>query len=330
MKEETRETGKCMAGTIMATEVEKRIFEHKCYEAYRLYWMLSHGNTLQELSGAINSLAAELVETDPVSAATDGDSTRRLMENAEQSFLCDSGFCGAVWANKEKFLSEEFCDPDYMKTLLSLRSDGDEMWKFYQAHYMPDSSEGKKPYTNQELFHVLCEQVEMPEHLQSAMPADDIRSIKRADGLFWNRLEFGNSGNIHLEIGLEYFNPEHEIIDLGCFLTQDTSLQAIEDMGKLLADLVYVMNDLVKNNREDFEWEGYRICGIKEDGQPSYASRYHQIGLTMYEVGKLLKSYPYVQLFDYSEHTESYYCTGKDNALVKCKTLEECKQKRVS
>lgn len=47
----------------------------------------------------------------------------------------------------------------------------------------------------------------------------------------------------------------------------------------------------------------------------------------MYEVGKLLKSYPYVQLFDYSEHTESYYCTGKDNALVKCKTLEECKQK---
>lgn len=252
------------------------------------------------------------------------------MENAEQSFLCDSGFCGAVWANKEKFLSEEFCDPDYMKTLLSLRSDGDEMWKFYKAHYMPDSSGGKKPYTNQELFHVLCERVEMPEHLQSAMPADDVRSIKRADGLFWNRLEFGNSGNIYLEIGLEYFNPEHEIIDLGCFLTQDTSLQAIEDMGKLLADLVYVMDDLVKNNREDFEWEGYRICGIKEDGQPSYASRYHQIGLTMYEVGKLLKSYPYVQLFDYSEHTESYYCTGKDNALVKCKTLEECKQKRVS
>ena len=158
MKEETRETGKCMAGTIMATEVEKRIFEHKCYEAYRLYWMLSHGNTLQELSGAINSLAAELVETDSVSAATDGDSTRRLMENAEQSFLCDSGFCWAVWANKEKFLSEEFCDPDYMKTLLSLRSDGDEMWKFYKAHYMPDSSGGKKPYTNQELFHVLCEQ----------------------------------------------------------------------------------------------------------------------------------------------------------------------------
>lgn len=330
MKEETRETGKCMAGTIMATEVEKRIFEHKCYEAYRLYWMLSHGNTLQELSGAINSLAAELVETDPVSAATDGDSTRRLMENAEQSFLCDSGFCGAVWANKEKFLSEEFCDPDYMKTLLSLRSDGDEMWKFYQAHYMPDSSGGKKTYTNQELFHVLREQVEMPEHLQSAMPADDVRSIKRADGLFWNRLEFGNSGNIYLEIGLEYFNPEHEIIDLGCFLTQDTSLQAIEDMGKLLADLVYVMDDLVKKHREDFEWEGYRICGIKDDGQPSYASRYYQIGLTMHEVGKLLKSYPYVRLFNYSEHTESYYCTGKDNALVKCKTLEECKQKRMS
>ena len=94
MKEETRETGKCMAGTIMATEVEKRIFEHKCYEAYRLYWMLSHGNTLQELSSTVNSLAAELVETDPISAATDGDSTRRLMENAEQHFHATPDFVG--------------------------------------------------------------------------------------------------------------------------------------------------------------------------------------------------------------------------------------------
>lgn len=330
MKEETRETGKCMAGTVMDTEAEKRIFEHECYETYRLYWILSGKKTLKELSGAIRILAAELVETDRVSTVTDGDGTRHLAESEKQALVRDSGSCGAIWASEDEFLKGEFCDPGYMKTMLSGRSDGDEMWEFYRAHYMPGSSGEKKPYTNQELFRILCEQVEMPEHLQSATPANDVRSIKRADGLFWNRLEFDNSGNIYLEIGLEYFNPEHEIIDLGCFLMHDTGLQAMEGMGKLLADLVYVMNDLVKNNREDFEWEGYRICGIKEDGQPSYASRYHQIGLTLYEVGKLLKSYPYVQLFDYSEHTESYYCTGKDNSLVKCKTLEECRQKRMS
>lgn len=28
-------------------------------------------------------------------------------------------------------------------------------------------------------------------------------------------------------------------------------------------------------------------------------------------------------------YTESYYCTGKDNSLVKYKTLEECKWNRI-
>ena len=69
-------------------------------------------------------------------------------------------------------------------------------------------SDRKKPYTNQELFTVLCGLVEFPECLQSVMPAINIRSIRQADGLFWNRLEFGSDGNIFLEIGLEYLEPE--------------------------------------------------------------------------------------------------------------------------
>lgn len=190
-------------------------------------------------------------------------------------------------------------------------------------------SDRKKPYTNQELFDILCKRVEMPERLQSALPYSDVRSIKRADGLFWNRLEFGNSGNIRLEIGLEYFHPKHEVIHLGCFLTQDTSLQAMEDMGKLLANLVYTTNDLVRNNQENFQWEGYRICGVGEDGRTSIASYSYAIGIVRCEIIRLLQHFPYVQVFNCNEHTESYYCTGKDNSLVKCKTLEECKRKRM-
>ena len=137
MKEKTNETGRNMTEMTITTEAKKQAFEHQCYEIYRLYWMLSSEKPLKELTDAIHILAAELVGIDPVSAMTAGDSTRRLMENAEQSFLCDSGFCGAVWANKEKFLSKEFRDPSYMKTMLSVRSDGDEMWEFYQEHYAP-------------------------------------------------------------------------------------------------------------------------------------------------------------------------------------------------
>ena len=189
-------------------------------------------------------------------------------------------------------------------------------------------SERKTPYTNHELFRLLCEKVNLPEHLESALSYSEIESIKRADGLFWNRLEFSNYGGIYLEIGLEYFDEDSKIIRLGCFKTQDTSMQAMEDMGKLLADLVYVMNDLVKNNREDFEWEGYKIRGIKDDGQTSYASRYYGIGITMYEVVRLLKTYPYVHLLNYNEHEEVYFYMDENDSLIECKSLEECKKKK--
>lgn len=190
-------------------------------------------------------------------------------------------------------------------------------------------SDRKTPYTNHELFRLLCKNVNLPAHLQSALSYSETDEIKRANGLFWNRLEFSNYGGINLEIGLEYFDEGSKIIHLGCFKTQDTSLQAMEDMGKLLADLVYVMNDLVKNDREDFEWEGYQIRGIKDDGQTSsYTSHYYTIGVTMREVVRLLKSYSYVRLFNYGEHEEVYFYMDENDTLIECKSLEECKQKK--
>lgn len=128
MKEKTNETGKCMTETTVVTEAEKRIFEHECYEAYRLYWIFSSEKTLKELSGAIHILAAELVETNPASTAT---------ESEKQAFARDSEFCEAIWASEEEFLKKEFRDPSYMKAMLSGKNNGDEMWKFYQEHYAP-------------------------------------------------------------------------------------------------------------------------------------------------------------------------------------------------
>lgn len=137
MKEKTNKTGKCMAEMTMAAEAEKRIFEHKCYEIYRLYWMLSSEKPLKELTDAIRVLAAELVGIDPVSAMTAGDSTRHLTEEEKQAFIRDHGFCGVFSASEEEFLGKEFRNPSYMKTMFSIRSDGDEMWEFYQEHYAP-------------------------------------------------------------------------------------------------------------------------------------------------------------------------------------------------
>lgn len=169
-------------------------------------------------------------------------------------------------------------------------------------------SDRKKPYTNQELFNILCGLVEFPECLQSVMPAITIRSIKRADGLFWNRLEFGRDGNIFLEIGLEHLEPEHEIINLGCFITPDTSLQAMIEMGKLLANLVYVANVFIQNHWDDLQWEGYRVDVVGDDGETFLVGYYDTIDITRREAYKLLRLQPSlnVRIFDCSKRIESY------------------------
>ena len=44
-------------GTKSTLEAEKSVFEQKCYEAYKLRWMLAHGETLKE-----NRLGTRVIE----------------------------------------------------------------------------------------------------------------------------------------------------------------------------------------------------------------------------------------------------------------------------
>lgn len=57
-----------------AMEAKKSAFEHKCYEAYKLRWMIAHGDTLQEFVDTLGDIAAESVEEDAMCAVTDGES----------------------------------------------------------------------------------------------------------------------------------------------------------------------------------------------------------------------------------------------------------------
>ena len=60
MKKENRSDG--VKSTL---EAEKSVFEKKCYEAYKLRWMIAHGDTLKELFNTIGDIVAESVEDYP-------------------------------------------------------------------------------------------------------------------------------------------------------------------------------------------------------------------------------------------------------------------------
>lgn len=136
MKTENRSNG--VESTL---ETEKSVFEKKCYEAYKLKWMLSHGETLKGLFHMISDLAAESVADDAMNAATDEDSTIALINAAHDTFIKDTGFDGSLWACMEEFLQAEFRDPDYMAGLIGLMDNYEEMWMFYREHYIPKKQE---------------------------------------------------------------------------------------------------------------------------------------------------------------------------------------------
>lgn len=124
-----------MKKEITVQEAEMHVFERKCYEAYKLRWMLSHGNTMTELFDTITDIAVESIEDDPLDAATDEASAKALMQNAKETFISDRGFEGSLWASLDEFLHIEFKDVDYMHQLFAMLNDGSDMRKFYDEHY---------------------------------------------------------------------------------------------------------------------------------------------------------------------------------------------------
>ncbi len=109
-------------------------FEKKCYEAYKLDWMLSHGYTLKDYLDAL------ILEDEEASAAgeyPEGD-TRDIFESLDASFEYNAGFaCGSgeIWACKDEFLGAEFKDIDYMEHLISLMPNSKEMEDFWRVIY---------------------------------------------------------------------------------------------------------------------------------------------------------------------------------------------------
>lgn len=118
----------------MAKYTEIEAFEQKCYEAYQLHWMITHGYSLRNAYRIILNYAARTIEDEPLSIPTDGNSLANLMDSAKEEMIFGDGFeCGYMFASKEDFLVEEFLDEDYMNTLLSMMPYPAKMKELYKA-----------------------------------------------------------------------------------------------------------------------------------------------------------------------------------------------------
>ena len=137
---------------------EAEAFKDRCYEAYRLEWMLSHGHGIGDLMDALESaLEDEVLSSGDITSADEVDESVAHAKEAME----DNGLgSGTLWVCREEFLSHEFLDKDYMAHLIDL---------------MPDRAENRRLYTK--TTGICLEE----EHLEVYTSAGVLSAYKSAD-----------------------------------------------------------------------------------------------------------------------------------------------------
>jgi len=107
-------------------------FKKKCYMAYQLDWMLSHGLNIQDFFREIKkSIVSQVEENYSISTTSCAE---HAMECAYEEFD-ESGFgFGSLWACYDEFIENEYADPYYMKRLLASMSSSDKMIAYYETY----------------------------------------------------------------------------------------------------------------------------------------------------------------------------------------------------
>lgn len=91
----------------MADGLRWALFREKCYEVYRLDWMLRHGYSLTQMFSSMEQIWADQGETSP--------------EETFHNWEIDAGFgSGSIWVCFAEFLGAEYLDEDYMKCLFEM------------------------------------------------------------------------------------------------------------------------------------------------------------------------------------------------------------------
>lgn len=122
-------------------------FKEKCYEAYQLDWMLSHGLSLNDLYRRAADILLEELQDHLPPFHTDEVSVKALAECIRERFLFEDGFgSGSLFVCKEEFLDNEFLDEDYMLRLLSAMPLKDEkIRKWRQITGIKETPKQEKP-----------------------------------------------------------------------------------------------------------------------------------------------------------------------------------------
>ncbi len=135
-----------------------------------------------------------------------------------------------------------------------------------------------KPMTTTEYFNlisnILREQGQMPdEMLDYCMATSHEIPVTTYEFDTQHHLGYGASEGIYLDLAIRYYeNEELCTRELGTFKTLETDPQAMRTMAQLLADFLVAEHVYVNSHIDDFNWQGYEVYGIRQDGSKQNGS----------------------------------------------------------
>ena len=121
-------------------DINRVKFEKKCYDAYQLDWMISHGHSLNDLYHIQLRYMKEMFDPadfdeSEYKDAFSADDLDRSMMQGRDILLYERGFGnGEIFAGKEEFLESEYKDASYMKRLLETMPDSKDMKAKYKEY----------------------------------------------------------------------------------------------------------------------------------------------------------------------------------------------------
>ena len=106
---------------------EQENFTNRCYDAYCLDWMISHGLSVNSIFDVIRECFKEMAEND------DADlQDMNTAVDAADDYLFERGFKNdCIYACKNEFMDIEFMDESYMRGLFKAMGNYNELLKQY-------------------------------------------------------------------------------------------------------------------------------------------------------------------------------------------------------
>lgn len=172
----------------------------------------------------------------------------------------------------------------------------------------------KKPYTVSELFSIICGELKkegrLPEILDyyscpSGIGGEQIRTYQ-----FWfeGSLNFGGNEGIYLDVYLKWdWDGMPVRKHAGVFKTLSTTREAMQEMGKLLADFIYTASSFVTDNMDDFTWTGYYVRGMKDGAPDKWGYECATLERALARKDKMLSGYKSVSIRDNATRKETVY-----------------------